>query len=244
MNEAPAGKDGISRRKLLIGGGAGVGLFVAWGLWPRRYAPNMRAADGEHLFGPWLKIAEDGKVIVAIPQSESGQGVYTALAQIVAGELGADWRSVAVQPVSASPSFANTLLARAWATAFLPENIALDLDVGPVAKSIDEIARRETFVATGGSSSIRQFEGPCREAGAAARTVLCQAAAARWGIAWEQCRTDRGFVIAGQRRLSFAELVVEASALQVPSPIPLNPSARNRLSGRDAPRLPNQNLRA
>lgn len=237
MNEAPAAKDGISRRKLLVGGGAGVGLLVAWGLWPRRYAPNMRAADGEHLFGPWLKIAEDGKVIIAIPQSESGQGVYTALAQIVAGELGADWRSVAVQPVSASPIFANILLARAWAPAFLPENIPLDVDVGPVASSINEIARRNMFVVTGGSSSIRQFEGPCREAGAAARTLLCQAAAARWGIAWEQCRTDRGFVIAGKRRLSFAELVVEASALDVPSPIPLNPSARNRLSGRNAPRL-------
>ena len=237
MNEALAAKDGISRRKLLIGGGAGVGLLVAWGLWPRRYAPNMRAADGEHLFGPWLKIAEDGKVIIAIPQSESGQGVYTALAQIVAGELGADWRSVAVQPVSASPIFANTLLARAWATAFLPENIALDVDIGPVASSINEIARRDTFVVTGGSSSIRQFERPCREAGAAARTILCQAAAARWGIAWEQCRTERGFVIAGKRRLPFAELVVEASALDAPSPIPLNPSARNRLSGRDAPRL-------
>ena len=237
MNEAPAAKDGINRRKLLVGGGAGVGLLVAWGLWPRRYAPNMRAADGEHLFGPWLKIAEDGKVIIAIPQSESGQGVYTALAQIVAGELGADWRSVAVQPVSASPIFANTLLARAWAPAFLPENIALDVDVGPVASSINEIARRNMFVVTGGSSSIRQFERPCREAGATARTLLCQAAAARWGIAWEQCRTDRGFVIAGKRRLSFAELVVEASALDVPSPIPLNPSARNRLSGRNAPRL-------
>ena len=237
MNEAPAAKDGISRRKLLIGGGVGVGLLVAWGLWPRRYAPNMRVADGEHLFGPWLKIAEDGKVIVAIPQSESGQGVYSALAQIVAGELGADWRSVAVQPVSASPIFANTLLARAWAPAFLPENISIDADIGPVASSINEIARRDMFIVTGGSSSIRQFERPCREAGAAARTLLCQAAAARWGIAWEQCRTDRGFVIAGQRRLSFAELVVEASALAVPSPIPLNPSARNRLSGRDAPRL-------
>lgn len=237
MNEAPAAKDGISRRKLLVGGGAGVGLLVAWGLWPRRYAPNMRAADGEHLFGPWLKIAEDGKVIIAIPQSESGQGVYTALAQIVAGELGADWRSAAVQPVSASPIFANILLARAWAPAFLPENIALDVDVGPFASSINEIARRNMFVVTGGSSSIRQFERPCREAGAAARTLLCQAAAARWGIAWEQCRTDRGFVIAGKRRLSFAELVVEASALDVPSPIPLNPSARNRLSGRNAPRL-------
>ncbi len=237
MSETPAAKDGISRRKLLVGGGAGVGLLVAWGLWPRRYTPNMRAADGEHLFGPWLKIAEDGKVIVAIPQSESGQGVYTALAQIVAGELGADWRSVAVQPVSASPIFANTLLARAWAPAFLPENIALDVDAAPIANSIDEIARRDMFAVTGGSSSIRQFERPCREAGAAARTLLCQAAAARWGIAWEQCRTERGFVSAGHRRLSFAELVVEASALDVPSPIPLNPSPRNRLSGRDAPRL-------
>ena len=120
MKEAPALKEGLSRRKLMVGGGVGVGLLVAWGLWPRRYAPNLRAADGEHLFGPWLKIAEDGKVVVAIPQSESGQGVYTALAQIVAGELGADWRSVAVQPVPPSPIFANTLLAREWSPAFLP----------------------------------------------------------------------------------------------------------------------------
>lgn len=237
MNDAQVSKDGISRRKLLVGGGVGVGLLVAWGLWPRRYAPNMRAADGEHLFGPWLKIAEDGKVVVAVPQSESGQGVYTALAQIVAGELGADWRSVAVQPVSASPIFANTLLAREWSPAFLLENVALDVNGGLAAGSVNELARREMFVVTGGSSSIRQFERPCREAGAAARALLCQAAAARWDIAWEQCRTERGFVLAGKRRLSFAELVVEAAALDLPSPIPLNPSPRNRLSGRDAPRL-------
>ncbi|MFN3619128.1 molybdopterin cofactor-binding domain-containing protein [Sphingorhabdus sp.] len=237
MNEAQAHKNGIDRRKLLVGGGVGVGLLVAWGLWPRRYAPNLRAADGEHLFGPWLKIGEDGKVVIAIPQSESGQGVYSTLAQIIAGELGADWRSVAVQPVAPSPIFANALLAREWSPAFLPENVAIDVNSGFVAGSINELARREMFVVTGGSSSIRQFEKPCREAGAVARTLLCQAAAARWDIAWEQCQADRGFVTAGKRRLSFAELVVEAAALDVPSPIPLNPSPRNRLSGRDAPRL-------
>lgn len=237
MNENAASNDGISRRKLLIGGGVGVGLLLAWGVWPRRYAPNMLAAEGEHLFGPWLKIGEDGKIVVAIPQSESGQGVYTALAQIVAGELGADWRSVAVQPVPPSPIFANTLLAREWSPAFFTENIAVDAGSGPVASSINELARREMFVVTGGSSSIRQFELPCREAGAAARALLCQAAAARWDIAWEQCQTDRGFVTAGKRRLSFADLAVEASALSVPSPIPLHPSPRNHLSGRDAPRL-------
>jgi isoquinoline 1-oxidoreductase subunit beta len=227
----------ISRRKLLVGGGLGMGLLVAWSLWPRRYQPNLRVADGEHLFGPWLKIAEDGKVIIAIPQSESGQGVYTALAQIVAGELGADWRSVAVQPVSASPLFANELLAREWAPAFWPESLNPQ-NIGIAAEGmITEQARRGNFVITGGSSSIRQFEQPCREAGAVARVLLCQAAAARWDTDWEQCETDKGFVVFGKKRLAFADLVVEAAELTPPDPIPLRPSPRNHLSGRDAPRL-------
>ena len=228
---------GITRRKLLVGGGVGVGLLVAWGLWPRRYQPNLIAATGEHLFGPWLKIAEDGKVIVAIPQSEQGQGVYTALAQIVAGELGADWRSVAVQPVSANPNFTNTTLAREWTAAFLPESLNTQ-NGGTIADNvIGEIATRNNFVVTGGSSSIRQFERPCREAGAAARVLLCQAAAARWDTDWEKCQTDKGFVVFGKKRLAFAELVLDAAQLTPPNPIPLQPSPRNRLSGRDAPRL-------
>jgi isoquinoline 1-oxidoreductase subunit beta len=230
-------KSGPTRRQLLVGGGVGVGLLIAWGVWPRKYQPNLRTVEGEHLFGPWLKIAEDGKVIVAIPQSESGQGVYTALAQIVAGELGADWRSVAVQPVPPSPIFANTLLAREWAPAFLPDNVGWSADGGLIAQVVNQLATRETFTVTGGSTSVRQFELPCREAGATARALLCQAAAARWDIAWEQCQTDKGFVTFGKKRIAFADLVVEASALEPPSPIPLHPSARNHLSGRDAPRL-------
>jgi isoquinoline 1-oxidoreductase beta subunit len=31
----------FNRRNILIGGGAGVGLLVAWNLWPRAYAPNL-----------------------------------------------------------------------------------------------------------------------------------------------------------------------------------------------------------
>jgi isoquinoline 1-oxidoreductase subunit beta len=228
---------GLTRRKLLIGGGVGVGLLVAWGLWPRRYQPNLIAAKGEHLFGPWLKIAEDGKVIVGIPQSESGQGVYTALAQIVAGELGADWRSVAVQPVSASPLFTNELLAREWAPAFLPESLNTQNAGLAADNAIGEVATRNVFVVTGGSSSIRQFEKPCREAGAVARALLCQAAAARWDTEWENCLTDKGFVVFGKKRLAFAELVAAAAELTPPDPIPLHPSPKNHLSGRDAPRL-------
>ncbi|MGB5079072.1 MAG: molybdopterin cofactor-binding domain-containing protein, partial [Sphingorhabdus sp.] len=236
IDEAEAGS-GLTRRKLLIGGGAGAGLLVAWGIWPRRYEPNLRAAKNEHLFGPWLKIAEDGKVIIGMPQSESGQGVYTALAQIVAGELGADWRSVAVQPVSASPLFANKLLAREWAPAFLPTSLAAPGEGALTDYAIGEFAMRDNFVITGGSSSIRQFERPCREAGATARALLCQAAAARWDTDWEKCETEKGFVVFGKKRIAFAELVVDAAELTPPDPVPLRPSPRNHLSGRDAPRL-------
>lgn len=227
----------LSRRNLLIGGGAGVGLLVAWAVWPREYLPNLALEEGEHLFGPWLKIGEDGRVTIAVPQSEMGQGSYTALAQIVAGELGADWRTVAIQPALPSSNFSNELFVREWSSAFLPAamgslaNSALTDSLG------GEWAKREAFMITAGSTSIRHFERPCRMAGAAARTVLCQAAADRWDTEWENCETANGFVTFGKKRIPFAELVAKAASYDVPSPIPLRASPINGLSGKEAVRL-------
>src|SRR3546814_11727020 len=101
----------LSRRTLLIGGGAGVGLLVAWAVWPRTYAPNLTAARGEHIMGAWLKIGEDGHIVVAVPQAEHGQGVYTTLPQIIADELGADWRTVRVEAAPLKPLYAHTTAA-------------------------------------------------------------------------------------------------------------------------------------
>ena len=42
----------VDRRTLLIGGGAGLGLIVAWAAWPRRDGSPLRAAKGEQVFGP------------------------------------------------------------------------------------------------------------------------------------------------------------------------------------------------
>src|SRR3546814_9749048 len=99
----------LSRRTLLIGGGAGVGLLVAWAVWPRTYAPNLTAARGEHIMGAWLKIGEDGHIVVAVPQAEHGQGVYTTLPQILADELGADWRTVGVAEAPLNPPYATPI---------------------------------------------------------------------------------------------------------------------------------------
>ncbi len=231
------GPEGISRRKLLISGGIGAGLLITWGLWPRKYRSNLVAGKGEHIFGPWLKISEDGKVIVGIAQSESGQGVYTALAQIVAGELGADWRTVGVQPTMPSPNFTNHLLAQEWATAFVAPSFDPQ-NGGPLVTGLmDSLATRDSFVVTGGSSSVRQFELPCRQAGAAARILLCKAAAKRWDTNWETCDTENGFVTFGKKRLAFADLVADAASLDVPDPLPLRASPVNALSGSEAHRL-------
>ena len=51
---------GISRRTLLIGGGAGVGLLVAWTFWPRTYSSNLRTAPP--FFAPRSKPSQEAVV--------------------------------------------------------------------------------------------------------------------------------------------------------------------------------------
>ncbi|WP_242097138.1 molybdopterin cofactor-binding domain-containing protein [Sphingomonas sp. CROZ-RG-20F-R02-07] len=212
----------VNRRELLVGGGAGVGLVVAWAFWPRRYAANLVTAPGETGFGAWLKIGTDGHVSVAVPQAEHGQGAYTAIAQIVADELGADWRTVGVEPAPLNPLYANPLGLSA-----LFEGM---LDAVPARLAPPPML-------TGGSSSVRQFEEPCRRAGAAARTLLCMAAAARWDADWHACSTQAGFVVHGGRRLRFAELAADAARGTLPARVAIGVQGAGSLMGRSVPRI-------
>ena len=72
----------VDRRTLLIGGGAGVGLVVAYALWPKHLSSDLAVRKGEQAFGNYIKIASDGRITVAVPQVETGQGIWTALPQI------------------------------------------------------------------------------------------------------------------------------------------------------------------
>jgi isoquinoline 1-oxidoreductase beta subunit len=218
----------VDRRSLLIGGGAGLGLLVAWGVWPRHYAPNLTAAKGETIFGAWIKIGVDGHVTVAVPQAEHGQGVYTTLPQIAADELGADWRTIAVQPAPLNPLYANPLAADA-----LFEGV---FDRLPEPLRVTHAART-ALVLTGGSTSVRAFEDDLRQAGAAARILLCKAAAKRWKVDWQACGTAGGFVIHGADKLRFGELAAEAVGGSLPNPLPLRGGEANRLHGQSLPRL-------
>lgn len=221
-----------SRRQLLVGGGVGAGLIVAWGLWPRSYAPNLIANAQETVINGYLKIAESGVVTVVVPQAETGQGVYTALPQILADELGADWRTIAVEPAPINPIYANLVLAEQSVAGHGPGVLE-----APIRWSAREFATRESLMLTMGSTSIRAFEQPFRDAGAAARVLLCKAAARRWEADWQACDTADGFVMRGDEKLRFGALAAEAADYKLPDPLPFREGTENRLTGQKLPRL-------
>src|ERR1700686_3798974 len=137
----------VSRRALLTGGLAG-GFLLAFHLPVRAVNEPVQppdVTDGKFAPNAFIRIDNAGKTTLVMPQVEMGQGVYTAVAMILAEELDADFSQVALQHAPPSDKlYANPLLG---------------------------------LQATGGSTSVRAFWKPLREAGAAARAMLIQAAA-------------------------------------------------------------------
>ncbi|WP_327752866.1 molybdopterin cofactor-binding domain-containing protein [Sphingobium sp. SJ10-10] len=224
---------GLNRRTLLIGGGATAGLLLAWAVWPRAYRPNLNTAPSETAFNAFLKIDRSGQVIVIVPQTEMGQGISTLLPQILADELGADWRTVGVQSAPVSPLYANSLLAREW---LANDWSRLAGEAGDW--TIDQYATRRALMLTGAGTSIPMFHQAYREAGAAARVLLCKAAAARWDVAWESCDIQNGIISdGGQRRLKLGEVVEDAATFDLPDILPFRQGDVDRLAGQELPRL-------
>jgi isoquinoline 1-oxidoreductase beta subunit len=87
---------------------------------------------------------------------------------------------------------------------------------------------------TGTSLSIIQCWQPLRQAGAAARLMLIQAAAHRWQVPVSDCHAERGAVMHTRsgRRLSYGELAAAAAALPVPAAPALKGPRDFRVIGR------------
>ncbi|KWV91719.1 molybdopterin cofactor-binding domain-containing protein [Erythrobacter sp. YT30] len=211
----------ITRRGLFTGAAVGGGLLVAWWLMPRGQSSPLEPAQGEHVFGAWLKIAEDGVVSVAVPQLEMGQGVTTLLPQIIADELRADWRQIAVEPAPISGAYPNVPLAEKWIALIDPFGEGMSESVD--AYLAGSYAKQSRFNATADGTSMAAFELPCREAAAAAREMLVEEAAERWGVDPSACEVSDGIVSHADKRFAFGELAQGAADRSPPDPAPLNP---------------------
>ncbi|KAB8057613.1 molybdopterin-dependent oxidoreductase [Janthinobacterium sp. FT14W] len=231
-----------SRRRFLLGGlglgvaGAGA-LVLGWGVLPPRQrlqgSTPLPLQDGAVALNGWLAIQADGTVVLAMPRSEMGQGVHTALPMLVAEELDVPLSSVKLIQAPMDKIFGNV--------AMLTDGLPFHPDDRGRLKALAQwtvakAARELGVIVTGGSSSVKDGWGPMREAGASARAMLLQAAAAQWQVPAAQCRTQDGEVIhADGRRASYASLARRAAAIDPGAPV-LKPTRDFKLIGQPAPR--------
>jgi len=93
---------------------------------------------------------------------------------------------------------------------------------------------------TGGSASVRTTWDPMRKAGAAAREMLISAAALQWGVGRDTCQAENSTVVhtASNRHLTYGQLALKASGLDVPTDPPLKKDAKDyKIVGKPVPRL-------
>jgi len=151
-------------------------------------------------------------------------------------ELGADWRQVGVEPAPPSGAYANLPLAARWAPLWKPLLPFLADDPGDVL--VRRFAEDHRFTVTADGTSLAAYEQPCRAAAASARALLAMEAAKRWGVTWEECEAKDGFVTHEDKRLSFAELALDAAGHSPPDPPPLRVEAPAEAPGRAGAEVP------
>jgi isoquinoline 1-oxidoreductase beta subunit len=108
---------------------------------------------------------------------------------------------------------------------------------GPVAKEFTNPFYKLQI--TVGSSTVRAFYDPARQAGAAGRAMLVQAAAAHWKVPENECRAELGKIKHGKsgRSLTYGQICLEAAKLPVPKTAPLKKESEFRYIGKAMPRL-------
>jgi isoquinoline 1-oxidoreductase subunit beta len=92
---------------------------------------------------------------------------------------------------------------------------------------------------TGGSSSVRSSWDPLRKAGAAAREMLLESAAQKWGVEKTACRGENGTVVhePTKRKLTYGSLAEAAAKLPIPQDPPLKDPKQYRIIGKPTKRL-------
>lgn len=231
--------DEARRRFLVLGAAAAGGLIVGCSPTdPRENSPYKTAAQAGVALNAWLRIAPDGRVTVTVPRAEMGQGVYTALAQLVAEEFEMPWAQVAVEPAGPGRVYANTALLHA-VLPFQPDDQGWWVQAARWALSHSAVMLSLNI--TGGSTSVRAAWEPMRWAGASAREVLRATAARQWQVDLDQCKSHQGQVEhpATGRRLGYGELAAlwAARPIEPPSKLSLKPAAQWTLIGTSPKRL-------
>ena len=220
----------------VVGGGLALGLTLS----PNRLkmAGQDAATGDEIILNTWVKVTPDNQITVFFPHSEMGQGAGTGLAQMLAEEMEADWDTVSIVQAPVTDEYINSDLGRGYIVgegANIPSFMYPMLDFAFL-----QIAGGLVGQLTGGSTAIRLTgHHGMRRAGAAAKEMLLQAAAAEWDVPISTLVADNSMVVhetSGQRA-TFGALAARAAEFTPNLKPALKDSKDYRIVGTAKPRL-------
>ncbi len=229
----------VARRTFLIGaatiaGGMAVGYYFYQR--PKGNPLEKLVAGDWTTFNPYVMIEASGKIVIIAPRAEMGQGIATTLAALVAEELEVSLDQVEVQHGPASGAYFNA--------AAMAENAPFaSFDRGSLAQSMRAVmrgmGRMVSLQITGGSTSTIDAYEKMRLAGAAAREMLKQAAAARLGVDAASLKAESGVITdpASGKSLTYGELALDAAKLTPPDEIKLKDRKDWKLLGKSQKRV-------
>ncbi len=232
---------GFKRRAFLIGGAAVVG----GGIFALQYGDHAMRRDAAALsrrekagsFGAWLRIGDDDSITLLTPHIDMGTGTPTALAQMAAEELDADWAKMAVEAAPAESAFGNAWLAKGFITDVAKGSALVTSLPGSVWSLL---ARNVVNQITGGSSAVR-FTGQqgVRILAAATRLALIEEAAARLKVPASELTTKAGVVshATSNRSLRYGELAKAAAERTLSAEPKLKAAKDFALIGTSPPRF-------
>ena len=229
----------ITRRTFLglaavAAGGIAVGYYYYRKPYPNPLEGEL--AEGEVTFNPYVKIGSDDTITLIAPRAEMGQGISTTLAAFVAEELDVTLDRVRVEHGPPSYAYYNAAMLEEgggfnfWDESFTAETVRGLMGVAGKMLGLQ---------ATGGSTAARDGFDRMRQAGAAARTMLVEAAAARLGVAVADLETDNGTIVhrASNRSVTYGEVALDAASVAPPSEVRLREPSEWKLLGKPQPRV-------
>jgi isoquinoline 1-oxidoreductase beta subunit len=234
----------MSRRSWLLAAGAAGALIVGWGVMPQRSrigAGNlMLSKEGDVALNGWIKIASDGAVVLAMPRSEMGQGVHTALPMLAAEELDVPLSAVRIEQAGADAIYGNVSMLVA-SLPFHPLEEEAEDGFGRVKAGrwvVGKVARELGINATGGSSSVADAWDVVRTAAATARASLLGAASLQWRLPVEELSVKDGVIVhaASGKSATYGQMAKFAAATP-PGLVRLKDRKQWKLIGKPAPRM-------
>lgn len=242
------------RAWLLSAAGTAGALLVGWGVlparsriggatrpWPANAEPDLAGV----VFNGWIKIRADGGVVLAMPRSEMGQGVHTALAMLVAEELDVSLARVNVQQAGADTIYGNVAMLVGSlpfhpleADGHAPEG-APRVRPGKIRAGewlMGKLARELGINATGGSSSVADAWDVLRTAAATARASLLGAASLQWKLPVAELSTKNGVISHPSGPSAHYGQFAKFAAVTPPGEVRLKSRGDWQLIGKSAPR--------